>query len=407
MTQALVQVKKHVIDQRHYDVDWLRTLAFGVLILYHVGMYYVADWGWHIKSTQQSVWLQDLMILTNPWRMSLLFFISGIVLSLVLQQGKLSCWRLAGLRSNRLLVPLIFSMFIIVPPQLFYELQQQHGLSMGYWAFLQEYWNVDTHLAPFKQSSIGLLTWNHLWFLPYLWAYSLLILLLFPFIKKIGGGLQRLNLSLWLVFGVLVVAMAFIWASLSPSYPSTHALLDDWYNHAKYFWVFVVGVLLPYANGVWQQIISRRRILLVVALCGYIWLIVDRRGYLNVGDELNALFIIKLAHGMLLSINHWAWIFAVVGYAGRYLNFSNRFIIYANQAILPWYIFHQTLIVVIAMQLLPFGLPIILEAPILIIFTSLGCLMGYELVCRTGLTRFLFGLKSSTTKTTVQSVLSS
>ena len=407
MTQAIVQVKKHVIDQRHYDVDWLRTLAFGVLILYHVGMYYVADWGWHIKSTQQSVWLQDLMILTNPWRMSLLFFISGIVLSLVLQQGKLSYWRLAGLRSNRLLVPLIFSMFIIVPPQLFYELQQQHGLSMGYWAFLQEYWNVDTHLAPFKQSSIGLLTWNHLWFLPYLWAYSLLILLLFPFIKKIGGGLQRLNLSLWLVFGVLVVAMAFIWASLSQFYPSTHALLDDWYNHAKYFWVFVVGVLLPYANGVWQQIISRRRILLIVALCGYIWLLVDRRGYLNVGDELNALFIIKLAHGMLLSINHWAWIFAVVGYAGRYLNFSNRFIIYANQAILPWYIFHQTLIVVFAMLLLPFGLPAILEAPILIIFTSLGCLMGYELVCRTGLTRFLFGLKSSTTKTTVQSVLSS
>ena len=66
-----------VIDQRRYDIDWLRTLAFIVLILYHVGMYYVADWGWHIKSAEQSVWLQNVMLLTNPWRMSLLFFISS------------------------------------------------------------------------------------------------------------------------------------------------------------------------------------------------------------------------------------------------------------------------------------------------------------------------------------------
>ena len=53
-------------NERHYDIDWLRTLAFGVLILYHVGMYYVTDWGWHIKSEETSTILQDIMILTNP-----------------------------------------------------------------------------------------------------------------------------------------------------------------------------------------------------------------------------------------------------------------------------------------------------------------------------------------------------
>ena len=57
---------------RRYDIDWLRTLAFGVLILYHTGMYYVADWGWHIKSEHTFAWLQDVMMLTAPWRMSLL-----------------------------------------------------------------------------------------------------------------------------------------------------------------------------------------------------------------------------------------------------------------------------------------------------------------------------------------------
>lgn len=384
--QALQNVRRH-------DIDWLRFLAFVLLILYHVGMYYVFDWDWHVKSPNQSVWLQDLMILSNQWRMSLLFFISAVALSLVLMQGKFAAWQLAGVRTKRLLVPLIFSMYIIVPPQLFYELQQNAGLTMSYWSFLQEYWNIDTSLAPNKQSTIGLLTWNHLWFLPYLWAYSLLALLLFPLVSKVGKGVNNFNFSLWWACGVLVMVMALIWVNLRGSYPVTHAFFDDWYSHAKYFWVFVVGLLLPFLTSMWQQIIQRRRALLIIAVCGYSWLLADRHGYLNVGEELDGLFIIKLAHGILLSTNHWAWILAIVGYAGRYLNFSNRFIRYASEAILPWYIFHQTLIVVFAMQLLPFDLPAWFEAPALIFLTSLGCLVAFEMVRRTWLTRWLFGLK--------------
>jgi peptidoglycan/LPS O-acetylase OafA/YrhL len=393
MTQVQAQVKNQIAEQRRYDVDWLRTLAFTLLILYHVGMYYVADWDWHIKSSQQSVWLQDFMILTNQWRMSLLFLISGIALSLVLEQNKFSRWHLGGLRTNRLLVPLIFSMYLIVPPQLFYELQQQHGLTLNYWEFLQEYWNVDTSLAPFKQSSIGLFTWNHLWFLPYLWVYSLVVLLLFPLFNKLGKGLHKLNLPLWLVFGFLVMAMSLIWVSLRESYPVTHALLDDWYSHAKYFLAFVFGVFLPFVQNVWQQIIKHRRVFLAIAILGYSWLMLDRHGFLDIGDELDGLIIIKLIHGVLLSLNYWSWILLVVAYAGHYLNFTNRFLTYANQAILPWYIFHQTLIVVFAIYLLPFNLDAYTEAPLLILMTCLGCLIGYEVVRRFVLLRWLFGLK--------------
>ena len=391
-------------NQRRHDIDWLRTLAFFLLILYHVGMYYVADWDWHVKSAQQSVWLQNLMIMSNQWRMSLLFFISGVALSLVLQKHRFSRWRLAGLRSNRLLVPLIFSMYFIVPPQLFYELQQQHGLTLGYWAFLQEYWNIDTALAPFKQSDIGLLTWNHLWFLPYLWVYSLLALLLFPAYAWLGKTLQNRPVRLYWFVVVIVTVLAIIWASLREAYPVTNGLLDDWYNHAKYFWVFSVGVVLPFLSALWQQIIARRRVLLGLALLGYTWLMIDRQGYLNVGDELNSLLLIKLAHGMLLSTNHWAWILALLGYAGRYLNFSNGFLRYANQAILPWYIFHQTLIVVLAMQLLPLQLSAYFEAPLLIVLTSLGCWLGYEIVRRVGLLRWLFGLARIVAKPTDKKV---
>ena len=64
------------VTQRYFELDALRVIAFGVLIFYHIGMYYVLEWGWHIKSDVQFPLLQDVMILTNQWRMFLLFLIS-------------------------------------------------------------------------------------------------------------------------------------------------------------------------------------------------------------------------------------------------------------------------------------------------------------------------------------------
>ena len=206
-----------VIDNRRYDIDWLRTLSFGLLILYHVGMYYVADWGWHVKSEQQSVFLQNLMLLTNQWRMSLLFFVSGIALALV--YVKYSRMQLVKLRSKRLLIPLLFGMLVVVPPQLYFELVQGNHFAGSYLSFMHEYLNLNTALAPHKQSGIGLLTWNHLWFVPYLWVYSLIALLLMPMIKFFLSHTFVQKLPLWLGMTLLVVSLALIWLGMREQFP--------------------------------------------------------------------------------------------------------------------------------------------------------------------------------------------
>jgi hypothetical protein len=383
MTQAIVD--------RRYDIDWLRTLAFGLLILYHVGMYYVADWGWHIKSDQQSVFLQNLMILTNQWRMSLLFFVSGIALALVYQ--KYSATKILAIRSQRLLIPLLFGMLVIVPPQLYYELIQGHGYTGNYLSFITEYLNLNTELAPHKQSEIGLLTWNHLWFVPYLWTYSVIMVLFFPLLKKALLNESVQNIPLWLASSIIIVVLAFVWVLLREDFPVTHGLVDDWYNHGKYFTVFLAGMCLALLPDLWQRLQEKRRVFAILAILGYSWITLYRHGFLDIGDNLNQLFVVELVYGLLLSTNHWAWILALVGYAGRYLQFSNRFIIYANQAILPWYILHQTLIVVFAVKLAEFALPVAVESILLIMLTVVGCLLGYEIVKRVTLLRWLFGLK--------------
>lgn len=385
MTQA--------IDQRRYDIDWLRTLAFFILILYHVGMVYVADWDFHIKSSAQSVFLQNLMLLTNPWRMSLLFFISAMAMSLVMKRHKFSVISLVTLRSKRLLLPLVFSMLVVVPPQLFYELKQFYGFTDGYFAFMQEYLNINTTLAPPKQSPNGLLTWNHLWFLPYLWCYSMVLLLIYPLLEKLSTCLVSNKTTPWLALIMLLLGTALIWLFLRKHFPITHALLDDWFNHAHYFWVFVVGFVFPRVPHLWLRLVECRRAMLILALMGYTWLLMDRHGLLNVGEALDKLWLIKFAHSLFISINHWAWILALVGYAGRYLQFSNRFLGYANQAILPWYILHQTLIIIFTVYLSTWHLPVWIEVLLVILFTALGCVLGFEIIRRSRILKPFFGVK--------------
>src|SRR6202030_1275866 len=101
-------------SERRVDLDWVRIGVFGLLIFYHVGMLYVS-WGFHIKSVHRITALEPLMLMLNPWRLALLFLVSGAATRFMLLKHTLR--PLLRARSTRLLVPLIFGMLVIVPPQ--------------------------------------------------------------------------------------------------------------------------------------------------------------------------------------------------------------------------------------------------------------------------------------------------
>lgn len=378
-------------NSRRYDVDWLRTLAFSLLILYHIGMYYVQDWGWHIKSDNTFRWLQEVMILTNTWRMSLLFFISAMALSLVIK--RYSAMNLIRIRSSRLLVPLIFGMFVVVFPQVYVEAISQQLIEPGFFAFWSEYINPNTDLLREHHSSIGLLTWNHLWFLPYLWVYSVLAIVIHPLLNRFAEALRG-HMPFYLTFIMLCISLIMLWLWLAHAYPRTHGLTDDWYNHGKYFLVFVAGYLFARIDNWWNFVVTHRRWFLLIAIIGYSFIVADRNGgFPWLASHYETSIWVKLIYGAFFTANHWAWIFMVVGFAGAYLTKSNPLLEYANKAILPWYMFHQTAIVVTAWLLKPAALPSVLEFMLILMSTVLVCLIGYELVKRTAVTRWLFGLK--------------
>lgn len=162
---------REVPGQRLYFLDWLRIGAFGLLVLYHVGMYYV-PWPFHVKSPHPVAGLEPWMRLTEPWRMSLIFLVSGAATANLLRGGGALGRRLLR-RTRFLLLPLLTGVVLIVPPQTYFEVVQKFGYPDGFLAFLGRYFSVLSNSREFCEGvgtearCLVMPTWNHLWFLPY------------------------------------------------------------------------------------------------------------------------------------------------------------------------------------------------------------------------------------------------
>ena len=373
---------------RRHDIDALRVLAFAVLILYHVGMFYVADWGWHIKSDYTAEWLKFPMLLVNQWRLALLFLISGAVVHFLLD--RVSPARFAWLRTRRLLVPLIFGMLVVVPPQAWLQARATGAFDGGYLAFLVRYFTFQPWPAgAFDGAEIGV-TWNHLWFLPYLWTYTLVLALLLPVLRSRAGQ----AVLAWIrslrgaaLFVLPPLPFVVIQAALG-DFPETHAFFDDPRAHATYLCVFLLGYAIGRDEGLWGELVRLRWISLPLALASYsalitIWLLdLDEIGWVDVLTT------------VLQSGNGWFWLMAVLGWGAHALNRPFRGLAYATEAVVSWYILHQTLTVVIGAALKPHALGPFVEPMLVIGGTVLGCLVLHEYVVRRiDWLRPLFGLK--------------
>ncbi|MEM8490746.1 MAG: acyltransferase family protein [Pseudomonadota bacterium] len=362
---------------RRYDIDALRVIAFGLLILYHCGMFYVADWGWHIKSNYTATWLQEPMMFLNQWRMSLLFVISGLALALV--EHRYSRLKLAGRRLWRLMLPLLFGMAVVVAPQHYYEALNKGLIDPGFWNFYGRYLTFqDFPGEAWGGENVIVWSWNHLWYLPYIIFYTLLALVCGPALR--AAGIDSWFRSLRGLFLVLLPLIPLLLNGLFvfPSFPGiTHDLISDAYAHIMYGTLFIYGYLVGADAGWWEALESRRRALLTTAICAYLLL---RTQEFWLGENPDRL--LETLSLVSIYLNRWVWILAVMAFAFRYLNRPQAWIGYATAAVFPWYILHQTLTVVLGGTLSPMSLGPVLEPASVVGGTVLGCYVLYEYVIR-------------------------
>lgn len=346
-------------------MDWLRVGAFSLLILYHVGMYFV-PWDWHVKAANPDPHAAILMLATNSWRLALLFVVSGYASAAVFARQP-SPAGFARSRSARLLIPLVFAVIVVIPPQPWIEMMFKHGYTESFGHFwLHDYFRFGA------LDGIILPTWQHLWFVVYLWVYSMVLALLMLLPAGVRARAARLceaTLNGPAILAVPIALMALRALVLFPGVGETHALVDDGAAHALYFPCFLFGVLLRGSSPLWTAIRRWWRVAAVLAVAAYaVVAMIEYRypGETPLDDTLTALF--RAAR----TVQGWAMIVALIGIADRWLNRDAPIRTTLTEAVFPLYIAHQTIIVAVGWWLLPLGLPNLAAFAILVVATAAG-----------------------------------
>ena len=369
--------------ERRYDIDWIRVIVFDILIIYHVGMFFV-PWEWHIKNNDIVEWTQYPMRFINQWRIPILFVVSGMGTRFALSYR--SGGQYIRERLSRLLIPLIAGILIIVPPQVYIERITQ---SISYGSFLEFYPQFFNGIYP-----KGNLSWHHLWFLPYLLFMSIIATPIFITLRKPNNyfvrQVNRLFKSQPILIYLAVIPLAIIEYTLADKFPKTHAFVGDWYNLAFNFLLFIIGYLLICSRETFWTAVNKVRLLsLITGVLAFTFLAV------NNFDNIYFNFSSHSLTPFIKSINTWSWILVIFGYSARYLNKESSLIKYRNKAVYPFYILHQTITVICGYFLINIPIHYSLKMLIMIIATFGISWIIYEfIILKIRLFQPLFGIKN-------------
>jgi glucan biosynthesis protein C len=363
---------------RRHDLDWLRVGAFALLIFYHVGLAY-GPYDWHLNSVHTLEWIKEGVLVTNPWRLTLLFLVSGAAIRFMTLNK--TPGQVARLRIARLGPPLIFGVLVLVTIQSYIEALDKGPFNGTYldWLAREFSWSGIANGVPL----------NHLWFIVYIAAYSAVVVALMCRPGLIEAVEARVG-ALFRGWRVLIIPGLYLILArvlLFPHFGLTNTITWDWYNHAQSLAAFLFGFFVVRQPSIWRDLERFRWVGLGVAAVAL------------------PLMMLQVAHpgggayggvprNIVVAIDQWAVITALLGFASLHLRArSGPVLAYLNDAVFTLYLAHQTVLVCAIWFLRPANLPVWAEAPLLAAITWGGSLLVYEIVRRTPLLRPIWGLR--------------
>ena len=367
--------------QRRYDIDWLRVLAVLLLFPFHTARVFDTFGPWYVKNDTLSEALTYFIALVHPFHMPLLFLLAGASTWFALSYR--SAGQYAKERVIRLLIPLIFGLLVIVPPQSYLGLLGHTGYSGSYFEWYPNFFSINT--SDMDGYFLGGFTPAHLWFIAFLFIFSLLALPLFLYLRRRDSG-KRLTGWLAAFFslpGAILLLAIPLWIAYE---------VIDFYPSPLYFIsYFILGYLLVSDTRFEKAIDRHKAVALVIGPILYLMVAYFQvtgwpEGMLSrAGSVINAYTV---------GFAPWFFVIAILGYGRQFLATSNKFLRYTGEASYPYYILHQTIIVIIGFYVVQWQVGLAVKYVVILAAAIAVTALLYELlVKRFNLFRFLFGMK--------------
>jgi len=372
--------------ERRNDIDWVRVLGMLMVLFFHCARFF-DDEGWHAKSGEISYGMTVFGNVVSQWIMPLFFVLSGI--SSYYALSYISGKKYLGARVKRLVVPLVVGALTHISLQVYIERVTTGEFTGSFFAFYPRYFD-GFYAFGGNFAWMGL----HLWYLEMLFVFSLITLPLFLWTRRETAKSLMSRASGFLVkpgalFLIAVpLGVVVLLSNLDPEGIGNRSW-GGWalFPHLIFF---LSGYLLA-SNHEFRPAIEKHRFA-ALALCviaTITWFILlEYAGYSSRG----------YLFSFLRAFNSWFWLFAILGFGSRHLDFNNRVLKYTGEAVLPFYILHQSVIIVIGYFIIDWTAPVMLQYLFLAVASFVTIMALYELfVRRVGAMRLLFGMKAKAT----------
>lgn len=343
-------------SERRHDLDWVRVIVVLLLFVFHSARVFDPAEPFYVWSEQKSTFLQHTVIgLFSQWAMPLLFLVSGSATWYAL--GKRNAGRYLRERVLRLLVPFVFGVLVIVPPQAYLALLDHGDPARSYPVFLGSYFSDWSDLSGY----FGTFTPAHLWFIVFLLAYSIASLPLLLHLRSAAGRRWVERAAAWMAhpMGLWAVGIVFVLVAVLPDIAGKNPFL-----YLAYFLVGFSVVASDRPQAAFQRAAPYALALAVVTYGALVWL--------TTGDPRpESGSLVDAAVHVARHFGTWLWLVAILGFARRYLSFGHPLLARLNEASYPVYVLHQTVIVAVAYPVVRWGLPLAAQY-VLIVLLSVG-----------------------------------
>ncbi|MBN1625336.1 MAG: acyltransferase family protein [Deltaproteobacteria bacterium] len=381
------------MQERRYDIDWLRVFVMLAVFFFHCARFFCGV-RWHLNNNEQSIVALVFVGWLDMWFMPLFFLLSGVGSWYALRSVNNGQYLLD--RVKRILVPLYtVGLFLLLPPQLYFEIFSNRGYAGTFWEMLPHYFSDLRHFSfDWPGGLVHVPFSGHLWFLQFLFLISVLALPLMRYLRSEKGLRLIDTLAGWCnrrggIF-LFLVPVIIIRIGLRSVFLGEHA----WADFFEFVVFFIIGYILPADIRFTESVKKHGWTCLVLGIACFIGegFFTLGLGYKYLGDEPFSLIFVLFE--TIVSIGRWSWIVFVLGLGARHLNFNRAALAYCNEAVLPFYIFHQTIILCVGWFVIPWDIGV-LPKYLIIVAASFTLIMAlYEgLVRRFKPMRVLFGMR--------------
>jgi peptidoglycan/LPS O-acetylase OafA/YrhL len=384
------------MQERRYDVDWLRIIAMLAVFLYHCTRFFDPE-GWHLKNPEKS----DLLFVSMrgliwPWVMELFFLLSGVGTwySLRSRRAGSYVWE----RVKRLLIPLYtVGFFVLLPIQFYFELFTNSGYRGNFWQFIPRYFArfKPPRITPWPDTLLPVPFSGHLWFLQYLFLISLISLPLLLYLKSVQGRCWVAKLAGWcdrlggIFLFVIPLSLALI------GLRGLFEVQRGWADLLWYAIFFVFGYMMA-SDSIFTAGIRRHGwICLALWIVGFagVGLLVFVIGY-NPYPGKEPFSLVFVLFQITWSIMSWSAVVFVLNIGAGHLNTNHKLLAYDNEAVLPFYLLHQTIILCVGWYVIRWDMGILFKLLIIAVVSFPLIMILYDLfVRRFNIVRFFFGMR--------------